>query len=175
MFDYGFGLGYPQVTETLQQIHNHTPIRKEIQQVPRFVTGISPVLLGDPLSPGKHQPPFGTEAELKSIMQDVRTFYQHKFARFSETYSDISALDQAVNSLDNFREKESNQFPPLLYLFVTRLIIARLAENPQYEQVVEKNFEAIEKEWASFDATFDRTDEKRPEVFAAKYLRDLKI
>ncbi|PZR29952.1 MAG: hypothetical protein DI535_00150 [Citrobacter freundii] len=175
VFDFGFGLGYPMVTDLLQTIHSHTPIRREIVQVPKYVTGISPTLLGDPLNPGKYQPPFGTEAELKQILDGVRSFYTNEFGQFSGSYSDIRTLDRAINSLDNFREKESTQFPPLLYLFVTRLIVARLAENPLYEQVVEKNFEAIEKEWASFDAVFDRTDEKRPEVFAAKYLRDVKL
>lgn len=50
-----------------------------------------------------------------------------------------------------------------------RVIIACQANNPEYENVVEKNFESLEYLWEQGGGKYDRFDEIKLKVFAARF------
>ena len=75
------------------------------------------------------------------------------------------------NRLDDFRI-DAREFPNLSFFHVTRLIIAKLANDPHFDEIVERNFQALEELWKHEGAVYDRFDESKPEVFTSKYLKD---
>lgn len=95
-----------------------------------------------------------------------------KFIPFCEKYSNIAEIDKLMNSSNNFWIDIIGKSTPIAFFHVTRLIIARLANNPNYGEIVEKNFQALEYLWKQEGAVYDRHDETKPEVFAAKYLKE---
>lgn len=172
---YGFSLGINKIVSIQSDIDRQVPLSRTPNRVSKQITGISPGLLADPYDLYKGYRFFGNSQELSVIMEDIKTFYKDDFTRFCAQYSDVKELDKQFNSFDNFYREGSGIFPPLTFFHITRLIIARLANNPVYEKVVEKNFEALEYLWERDGGKYDRFDESKPEVFAAKYLRDLSI
>ncbi|PZR29955.1 MAG: hypothetical protein DI535_00165 [Citrobacter freundii] len=173
VYHYGFGIN--RVVNLLSRIHEQVPLRKGPVVIPKQITGISPGLLKTPEDPFRSFQTIKTEQELGRLLEEIKSFYQHEYTDFFSKYADIKAMDAQFNNLDSFYEKEHGVFPALAFLSVSRLIIARLSDNRQYEEVVNRNFDLVEREWLKDGARYDRTDENMPEVFAAKYLKDVKL
>ena len=172
---YSYEFGIQKIVDLLKEIDKYIPLSKSKYTIKNYITGISPGQLVDPFDIYKAYSFFNSEKQLEKIIDDLKLFYNEKFVPFCIKYSNYKNLDQQFNSFDNFYIKGNGNYPTLTFFHVTRLIIARLANNPEYEKVVEKNFEALEFLWEQDGGKYDRFDETKPEVFAAKYLRDLKI
>lgn len=171
---FGFSFGINSILNLLRQIDKHVPLSRAPYNLTDSLIGISP---GAVLFPKDHQRPyrhFADEFELELCLFDVIAFYQSFFMPFCDKYKSVEKLDLVFNDFRDFRE-DNSCFPNLSFFHITRLIIARLANNPEYEKVVEKNFESLELLWEQDGGKYDRFDETKPEVFAAKYLRDLKV
>jgi hypothetical protein len=77
-----------------------------------------------------------------------------------------------MNSPSDFWKVSTGKTIPVAFFHVTRLVIARLANNPDYDMVVEKNIEALEELWKRDGGVYDRNDAAKPEVFASEFLRN---
>ena len=172
---YGFAFGIKEVVLIQQEIDNHVPLARNKYIIQPYIMNISPGVLLDPFNIYKAYKDIDTEEKLVEVFNDIMNFYNSKFIPFCNQYSNYKNLDKEFNSFDNFYIKGNGIYPSLTFFHETRLIIARLANNPEYEKVVEKNFEALEYLWEQDGGKYDRFDETKPEVFAAKYLRDLKV
>lgn len=170
-FVYGFSFGINEVVEILKEIDAQAPLRKLKYTIPDSITGISPGQLLDPRDPARAYPLVNTEAELRVELEKVKEFYQNKFVPFCEKYSNITELDRLINSPADFWSDSSGKKTGIVFFHVTRLIIARLANNPNFDEVVEKNFQALEEIWRNDGGVYDRTDRTKPEVVAAEYLK----
>ena len=171
---YGFSFGIRSIVNILRQIDAKTSLSRVPYNLTESLIGVSP---GAILFPKEHERPykyFSDEYELELCLFDVMAFYQSFFLPFCDKYKSIDKLDLLFNDFRDFKT-DNQSFPKLAFFHVTRLIIARLANNPEYEKVVEKNFEALEFLWEQDGGKYDRLDDNKPEVFAAKYLRDLKV
>ncbi len=172
---YGFSFGINKIVEILREIDSHVKLQKfNPYNINDTFIGISPGVILFPRETSRAYKSFGDAFELELILNDIIVFHRDFFTTFTQKYNNAVALDKLYNRLDDFRTDEIS-FPSLSFLPVTRLIIARLAENPDYEKVVEKNFELLEYLWERDGGKYDRFDESNPEVFAAKYLRNLKL
>ena len=174
-FIYGFGFGVNKVIEILKDIDRKVSLQKTVYTINNSLMSISPGLLLNPLNIYPAYKYVSTTDELINITKEVKLFYEQKFTSFCNNYSEIIEIDKIFNSFENFYTTGWGKFPSLPFFHVTRLVIARLANNPEFEMVVEKNFEALESIWKQDGLKYDRFDETKPEVFAAKYLRDLKV
>ena len=155
----------------MKEIDSHVPLARFKYEIKSSITGISPGRLFDPFAADRVYKYFSTEGELLSILEEVKSFYKETFVPFCEKYSQFSELDKLINSPDDFWIDNTGKTIPISFLHVTRLVIARLAENPNYDDVVEKNFQALEELWKRDGGVYDRTDRSKPEVFAADYLK----
>ena len=174
-FIYGFSFGINKVIDILKIIDQNVPLQKTIYEINNSLMSISPGLLLNPLNIYPAYKYFSTEDELLNILKDVKSFYNEKFIPFFNLYSNVENIDNEFNRFENFYSTSWGKFPSLPFFHVTRLIVARLANNPHYDEVVERNFEALEEIWKKDGFIYDRYDETKPEVFAAKYLRDLNV
>ena len=154
-------------------INAHVPLARYPTESAFFITGTSPGYLHDPFDPAKAYKYFTTEGELLQILNDAKSFYKNDFIPFCKNCSDFVALDKLINSFDDFWPDSLGKKVPLRFFHVTRLIVAQLAKNPNYNEVVERNFQALEKLWKEDGGVYNRFDESKPEVFAAKYLTQL--
>ena len=170
---YGFSFGINRIVEILKEIDLHTPLSSGAKyQIGPSITGISPGRLLDPFSPDRAYKYFSTQEELLVILEEVKFFYKNTFVPFCEKYSRFVELDKLINSFDDFWIDSTEKSIPISFFHVTRLIIARLANNPNYDEVVEKNYKALEELWEKFGGVYDRNDQSKPEVFAARYLKE---
>lgn len=170
---YGFSFGIARVVKILEEIDSHVPLSRTKYEVKPSITGISPGGLLDPLDPSRGYPFFDTEGGLMSVIEEIKSFYQNAFVPFCEKYCRIEELDKLINSENDFWIDSWGKTIPIAFFHVTRLIIAKLANNPNYDTVVEKNFEALEQLWKREGCVYDRFDESKPEVFAAKFLKQI--
>ena len=170
-FVYRFYFGLQKVVEILKQIDKHVPLKRNKYIIGNSLIGISPGSILFPREPERPYKDFDNEFRLKLILFDIQAFYQNYFLRFCSKYSDIRQLNKLYNRLDDFRV-DSWEFPNLAFFYVTRLVIARLANDPCFDEIIDRNFQALEQLWKQEGAVYDRLDESKPEVFAAKYLKD---
>jgi hypothetical protein len=168
---YGFSFGLQKVVEVLKQIDKHTPLERRKYSIGNTLISISPGSILFPREPERPYKDFDNEFRLKLILFDIQAFYQSYYLPFCNKYSDIKQLNKLYNRLDDFRI-DAWEFPNLGFFHVTRLVIARLANDPNFDEIVNKNFEALEQLWQRDGGVYDRLDESKPEVFAAKYLKD---
>lgn len=171
---YHFYFGIKKVVEHLREIDRVVPLDSNKYTVSNSLITISPGVVLFPKETDRAYKSFDSDFKLKLILFDIQVFYQDFYLPFCNKFSDIKQLDKLFNRLDDFRT-DSSIFPGLAFFYVTRLIIARMANNPDYDEVVERNFQILEAEFRKFGGTYDRNDETQPVVFAAKYLRDLKV
>jgi hypothetical protein len=171
---YGFSFGINRIVQILKEIDMHVPLERRKYNIHNWITGYSPGLLLDPLDISRAYKYFSNEQELLQILQEVKLFYEQQFVPFCEKYSNVSELDKLMNSPIDFWIKGRGKgiSMPIAFFPVSRLIIARLANNPNFDEVVERNFQALEEAWKAEGAVYDRNEETRPEVFAAKYLKE---
>lgn len=170
-FIYGFELGINKVYEILNEINLQVPINS----IKKSFTGISPGQLLDPLDIFRGYKYFHSKETLITILNEVKTFYWNQVIPFDLRNSNIFELDKHYNSLENFQKDSWGKFPSLNHFHITRLIIAKLANNPQFEIVVERNFQALEEIFIKDGGIFPRNDMTIPEVFASEYLKKLVI
>ena len=168
---YGFSFGINKVVDILAEINSHVPLPRYPTEPTFFITGTSPGYLLDPFDPARAFKYFKTEEELLQILNDAKSFYKNDFIPFYEKCSDFVALDELINSFDDFWPDSLGKKVPLRFFHVTRLIVAQLAKNPNYDEVVERNFQALEELWKKEGFIYNRFDESKPEVFAAQYLK----
>jgi len=169
---YSFSFGINKVVEVLKEIDGHVPLTKPRLEISGFLTGTSPGYRLDPFDPERGYKYFTTEEGLLQILEDVKAFYRDEFLPFCETYSDVVKLDKLINCFDDFWMDSLGKPVPLRFFHVTRLIVAKLANNPHFDEVVERNFQALEELWKRDGGVYDRFNESKPEVFTAKYLKE---
>lgn len=169
---YGFSFGINKVVDILGEINSHAPLARYPAESTFFITGTSPGYLLDPFDPARAFKYFTTEEELLQILNDAKSFYKKDFIPFCQKCSDLVALDKLINSLDDFWLDSLGKRVPLRFFHVTRLIVAQLAKNPNFDEVIELNFQALEELWKKDGGVYNRFDESKPEVFAAKYLKE---
>ena len=170
---YGFSFGIESVVKILKQIDAHVPLSRTKYEIKPSITGISPGRLFDPYDPGGGYNYFDTENGLLSVIEEIKSFYKEAFVPFCAKYSSLEELDKLMNTADDFWIDSTGKIIPISFFHVTRLVIARLTNNSDYDMVVNKNFDALEELWKRDGGVYDRFDEKKPEVFAAKYLKQL--
>ena len=168
---YGFSFGIARLVKILKEIDSRVPLSRYKYEIKPSITGISPGRMQDPYAPDRGYKSFSTENGLLSVIEEIKSFYKDVFVPFCEKYSRFEELDKLVNSPGDFWIDSTGKTIPFAFFHVTRLIIARLANNPHYDIVVEKNFEALEQLWKRDGGVYNRFDELKPEVFAAKYLK----
>jgi len=151
------------------------PLSRRKYTIQNSITGISPGLLLDPLHISRAYKYFSTEEALVSILQEVKTFYEQQFVPFCAKYSNFGELDKLINSPADFWIDSNGKSTPISFFHVTRLIIARLANNGNFDEVVERNFQGLAELWKNDGGVYDRNDESKPEVFAAKYLKEKSV
>ena len=169
---YAFSLGVNKIVEILKEIDSHVPLSRRIYTVQESITGISPGQLLNPLDISRAYKYFATEEALLSILQEVKTFYEQNFVPFCNKYSNVEELDKLINSSADFWIDSTGKTTPISFFHITRLIIARLANNGNFDEVVERNFQALEELWKRDGGVFDRNDGSKAEVFAAKFLKE---
>jgi len=167
---YGFSFGINEVVQVLKYIDSHVPLANYKYEVKEAITGISPGLLLDPLHISRAYKFFNTGMELLSIIEEIKLFYEKRFIPFCNKYSSLVELDKLMNSADDFWLDSTGKSIPISFFHVTRLVISKMSNSPRYDEVVERNFQALEAIWKAEGATYDRTDESKPEVFTANYL-----
>ncbi len=167
---YRFEFGIQAVVQVLREIDKHVPLRKTKYEISNCLVGVSPGGILFPLEPERPYKDFADELQLQSILFDIQAFYLGYYQTFVEKYKDLSRLNLLFNRLDDFVIKPSG-FPNLAFFHITRLVLARMANDPNFEEIVERNFQALEELWKAQGAVYDRTDSSKPEVFAAEYLR----
>ncbi|MET0637924.1 MAG: hypothetical protein ABWZ25_17970 [Chitinophagaceae bacterium] len=170
---YGFSFGIARIVSILREIDLVVPLSTSKYEIKPSITGISPGRLLDPYATGRGYTPFNNESGLMAVTEEIKYFYEHTFVPFCEKYSRFEELDKLMNSPDDFWVDSDSKTIPFSFFHVTRLIIARLANNPDFDMVVEKNFQALEELWRKFDGVYDRTDKTKPEVFAVDYLKGI--
>lgn len=168
---YGFSFGIKRIVEILKDIDSHVALSRGKYTIKNSITGVSPGLLLDPLHIARAYNTFNTEEELLTRLMEIEQFYEETFKPFCTKFSDVNELNRLVNSFDDFWKDSWGKRTPIAFFHVTRLIIARMANDPNFEEIVERNFQALEELWRAQAAVYDRTDSSKPEVFAAEYLR----
>jgi hypothetical protein len=168
---YGFSFGIKRIVEILKEIDAHVMLSRRKYAIKNSITAVSPGLLLDPLHITRAYNTFNTEEELLARLKEIEQFYEQTFKPFCKRFSDINELNSLINSYDDFWKDSWGKHTPIAFFHVTRLIIARMANDPNFEEIVERNFQALEELWKAQGAEYDRTDSSKPEVFAVEYLR----
>ena len=174
IYYYQFGLKI--VNSILKEIEKHVPLKKGLYHPVDTYLLISPGVLLDPFHHSRAYDEVMNEQESVVMLDELKQFYLDQFIPFYDKYSDIHYMDSLINNLDDFWEGANgrDRYPGIGYFHIIRLIYARLANNPNFDTIVERNLDAFDKYWKSIGGTFDRNADKEfAEVYAGKYLRDL--
>lgn len=161
---YAFGFGINTVLHVAKKIYELYNIKQFRSNI---FTNVNPSLLEDSFNMYFKQPEFYSEEDLINVLEGVKIFYLEEALPFFEKYGDVQVLDAMINSPEDRWIKEKRSFPGIGYLPVYRLIIAKLAGRPDFDDLVEFNYDAIQIDWKDFD----RNDGSLLEVIASRYLQ----
>ena len=93
--------------------------------------------------------PFTTEEGLREQVDKVIEYLENGGMAAFDKYQDLREVDKIFNNLDNMWDPIHSRIGYSLggYDYLTRIIIAKLSGNPNYEKIVQWSFEWIEREY----------------------------
>ena len=124
---------------------------------------------------GTYLPQMQTEADVKLSVDMIIDFLTKDGFPLLDKSNDLREIDKAING-DDFWITDSNMpFNLGGNFYVKRLIIAKLAGNPKYDEVVRKNYEGLADQIKSEGNSFEvnQTDLSLPIPFTVEYLKNV--
>lgn len=121
-------------------------------------------------------PECSSENDIINCVADIIDFSKNHALPLIEKANNLKFLDNEING-ENFWETDWQKKFNLGGNFdIKRLIIAKLADNPNFEEVVDKNYKAIEKasEESGYPFTYNRNDLSMPVPCVLEILKDVK-
>ncbi len=130
----------------------------------------------DKIHSNSFMPEMVTEEDVKKSCDLVIDFLQNIGFPLAQRFSDIKELDKEING-ENFWESDW-QMPFTLgnYFPQKRMVIARLANQGNFDKVIQKSYAKIDK-WLTENnqPPIDRTDITKGTPYIEHYLKNLKI
>jgi hypothetical protein len=171
-FHYSFGLGENKVIKVFNEINKKYNNLLYPKPIKGFM-GIAPHFFVDIFDTGAGYKYFHDEVTLRERLDEVKNFYENEFDDYCAKFCSLMNLDNYFNSPANFCRYKRGLFPTLGFFHVTRLIIAKLSGQYNFEEIVERNFLDIESFWKEDGLVYDRNDFNNPEVCTVDYLRKM--
>lgn len=112
---------------------------------------------------------------IKSVSEIIDFTNTHAFPLLEKS-NDIKFLDAEINDNDFWETDWQQKFNLGGNFDIKRLIIAKLAGNPNFDEIIDKNYKAIEKasEESGYPFTYDRNDLSMPVPSVLEILKDIK-
>lgn len=129
---------------------------------------------------GKHidtyLPECSAEADIIKSVNEIIDFANTHAFPLLENSNDIKFLDTEINGCDFWETDWQRKFNLGGNFDIKRLIIAKLAGNPNFDEIVDKNYKAIEKasEESGYPFTYDRNDLTMAVPCVLEILKDIK-
>jgi hypothetical protein len=171
---YGFYIRFNQIEEICQNILAQINPEYKMNKLSHSIATSQGSI--DNIHSNSFMPEMINEEDVKKSCDLVIAFLQNIGFQLAKRFSDVKELDKEING-ENFWESDwqmpftmGNDFPQ------KRMVIARMANQGNFDKVMQKSYETIDK-WCleNNQPLVDRSDITKGTPFIEHYLRNLQV
>lgn len=171
---YHFGKFYTLIEQVVEKVNERIKLNPPFLKEPYYTTLSFSYESLNGLNKSAYLPYVENEEQVKKCIDEIITVSKTIAFPLLEKMNDLHFLDKEVNGGD-FWESSWQKRYTFANFDIKRLIIAKLAGNPKFDEIIDKNYKSIEKasEESGYPFTYNRTDLNMPVPCVLKILKDM--